>query len=68
MHGLRDTLSAKFMATSVTNDLSGYLIGWRNSTTVGMQKEYQKGGYPHEQMLTALRSAHSVTVWGTEAL
>ena len=68
MHGLRDTLSAKFMATSVTNDLSGYLIGWRNKTTVGMQEEYQKGGYPHEQMLTALRTAHSVTVWGTEAL
>ena len=41
MHGLRDTLSAKFMATSVTNDLSGYLIGWHNNTTVGMQKEYQ---------------------------
>ena len=65
MHGLRDTLSAKFMATSVTNDLSGYLIGWRNKTTVGMQEEYQKGGYPHEQMLTALRAAHSVKAWGT---
>ena len=65
MHGLRDTLSAKFMATSVTNDLSGYLIGWRNKTTVGMQEEYQKGGYPHEQMLTALRAAHSVQAWGT---
>jgi len=68
MHGLRDTLSAKFMATSVTNDLSGYLIGWHNNTTVGMQKEYQKGGYPHEQMLTALRAAHSVKVWGTDTL
>jgi len=68
MHGLRNTLSAKFMATSVTNDLSGYLIGWRNKTTVGMQEEYQKGGYPHEQMLSALRSAHSAKVWGTEAL
>lgn len=65
MHGLRDTLSSKFMATNVPNNISGYLVGWRDKTTVGMQSEYQRGGYPHKQMLDALKAAHSVKSWGT---
>ena len=65
MHGLRDTLSSKFMATNVPNNISGYLIGWRDKTTVGMQSEYQRGGYPHKKMLDALKAAHSLKSWGT---
>lgn len=65
MHGLRDTLSSKFLATNVPNNISGYLIGWRDKTTVGMQSEYQRGAYPHQQMLDALKAAHSVKSWGT---
>ena len=65
MHGLRNTLSSKFLATNVPNSLSGYLIGWRDKTTVGAQAEYQRGGYPHQQMLDALKAAHSVASWGT---
>lgn len=65
MHGLRDTLSSKFLATNVPNKISGYLIGWRDKTTVGMQSEYQRGGYPHKQMLEAMKAAHAVKEWGT---
>lgn len=65
MHGLRDTLSSKFLATNVPNSISGYLVGWRDKTTVGMQSEYQRGGYPHQQMLDALKAAHAVEEWGT---
>lgn len=64
MHGLRDTLNAKFAAANVQNQVSGYLIGWRNKTTVGMQESYSQDGYPHAQMLEALTKAHSVEVWG----
>jgi len=66
MHGLRDTLSAKFMATNVPNDIAGYLIGWRNKTTIGMQTKYQRGGYPHDIMLNALKKAYAITNWGTD--
>ena len=55
MHGLRDTLSSKFLATNVPNNISGYLVGWRDKTTVGMQSQYQRGGYPHKQMLEAIK-------------
>jgi len=65
MHGLRDTLSSKFLATNVPNNIAGYLVGWKDKTTVGMQSEYQRGGYPHQQMLDALKAAHAVEEWGT---
>jgi len=65
MHGLRDTLSAKFLATNVPNTLSAYLVGWRDRTTVGAQAEYQRSGYPQEQLLKALKAAHDLVEWGT---
>lgn len=64
VHGLRDTLQAKFLAANVQNQISGYIIGWRSKTTVGMQESYSQDGYPHAQMLAALTKAHSVEVWG----
>ena len=65
IHGLRDTLSSKFLATNVSNSISGYLVGWKDKTTVGAQEMYQRGGYPHKQMLDALKAAHAVEEWGT---
>ena len=66
MHGMRNTLQAKFDAASFANKVSGYLIGWKNQETIGMQKEYKKQGYPQAQMLKALRAAHSVKEWATQ--
>jgi len=65
MHGMRDTLQAKFDAANMLNKVSGYLIGWRNQQTVGMQENYNKQGYPHSQLLEAVKAAHSVTDWAT---
>ena len=65
MHGMRDTLQANFDAANMLNKVSGYLIGWRNQQTVGMQENYNKQGYPHSQMLEAVKAAHSVTDWAT---
>ena len=62
--GYADTLQAKFLAANVQNQMSGYIIGWRSKTTVGMQESYSQDGYPHAQMLAALTKAHSVEVWG----
>ena len=62
MHGLRKTLQSKFDAALVPNSVSGYLIGWRDSTTVGMQMTY-KSGYPHVDMLKYMKQGHAVTEW-----
>ena len=62
-HGFRNTLQAKFDAADTPNKTSGYLIGWRNQDTVGMQKEYNKQGYPHLQLLKALKACHAVEEW-----
>ena len=62
-HGLRKTMQARFDATDTPNKLSGYLIGWKDQETVGMQKEYNKQGYPHSQLLKALRACHAATEW-----
>jgi integrase len=62
-HGLRNTMQARFDATNTPNKLSGYLIGWKDQQTVGMQKEYNKQGYPHSQLLQALRACHAATEW-----
>ena len=66
IHGFRDTLQSKFDAAGYAYKLSGYLIGWKNQQTVGMQKKYIQG-YPQEQMLEAVKQAHSVQVWATLA-
>ena len=66
IHGFRDTLQSKFDAAGYAYKLSGYLIGWKNQQTVGMQKRYIQG-YPQEQMLEAVKQAHSVQVWATLA-
>ena len=65
-HGLRNTMQARFDATDTSNKLSGYLIGWKDQQTVGMQKEYNKQGYPHSQLLKALRACHAATDWAVE--
>jgi len=62
MHGLRKTLMAKFDVALVPNSVSGYLIGWRDNTTVGMQEEY-KSGYPHAMMLSYMKKAQEVKDW-----
>ena len=62
VHGLRKTLMAKFDAALVPNSVSGYLIGWRNSTTVGMQMAY-KSGYPHLDMLKFIKQGHAIKEW-----
>ena len=62
-HGLRNTMQARFDATDTSNKLSGYLIGWKDQQTIGMQKEYNKQGYPHCQLLKALRACHAATDW-----
>ena len=62
-HGLRNTMQARFDATDTSNKLSGYLIGWKDQQTVGMQSEYNKQGYPHSQLLEVLRACHSTTDW-----
>ena len=62
MHGLRYTLQAKFDAALLPNSISGYLIGWRDSTTISMQVAY-KSGYPHEQMLKYMKQGHDITDW-----
>lgn len=64
MHGLRNTLQAKFDAASFGNRISGYLIGWKDQQTVGMQKAY-KQGYPQSQMLEAVQKAHAVKEWAS---
>ena len=58
--------SRAFDAAGYAYKLSGYLIGWKNQQTVGMQKEYVQG-YPQEQMLEAVKQAHSVQIWATLA-
>ena len=62
MHGLRNTLQSKFDAALLPNSISGYLIGWRDRTTIGMQVAY-KSGYPHEQMLKYMKQGHDITDW-----
>jgi len=62
IHGLRNTLQARFDAASFANKISGYLIGWKDQQTVGMQKAY-KQGYPQSQMLEAVQKAHAVKEW-----
>ena len=62
-HGFRNTLQAKFDAANTPNKTSGYLIGWKNQDTVGMQSEYNRQGYPHSQLLEALRACHAVEEW-----
>ncbi len=62
MHGLRKTLMAKFDAALIPNSISGYLIGWRDKTTVGMQEAY-KSGYPHEDLLNYMKQAHKIKDW-----
>ena len=62
-HGLRNTMQARFDATDTSNKLSGYLIGWKDQQTIGMQKEYNKQGYPHSQLLKALKACHAATEW-----
>ena len=66
MHGMRDTLQAKFDAAQFANKVSGYLIGWKNQETVGMQSNYNRQGYPHKDMLETVRKAHSITEWATQ--
>ena len=66
MHGMRDTLQAKFDAAQFMNKVSGYLIGWKNQETIGMQRNYNRQGYPHKDMLETLRKAHSITEWATQ--
>ena len=66
MHGMRNTLQAKFDAASFANKISGYLIGWRSQETVGMQKSYTKQGYPQSQMLEVVQAAHAIEEWATE--
>ena len=62
MHGLRNTLQSKFDAALLPNSISGYLIGWRDRTTIGMQVAY-KSGYPHETMLKYMKQGHDITDW-----
>ena len=62
-HGFRNTLQAKFDAAHTPNKISGYLIGWKNQDTVGMQKDYNKQGYPHLQLLQVLKACHAVEEW-----
>lgn len=64
-HGLRKTMQARFDAAHTPNKLSGYLIGWKDQQTVGMQKEYNKQGYPHSQLLKVLKACHSVEEWAS---
>ena len=64
-HGLRNTLQAKFDAADTPSKTSGYLIGWKNQDTVGMQKEYNKQGYPHLQLLKVLKACHAVEEWAS---
>ena len=66
MHGMRDTLQAKFDAAQFMNKVSGYLIGWKNQETIGMQSNYNRQGYPHKDMLETVRKAHSITEWATQ--
>ena len=63
---MRDTLQAKFDAAQFANKVSGYLIGWKNQETIGMQRNYNRQGYPHKDMLETLRKAHSITEWATQ--
>ena len=65
-HGFRNTLQAKFDAADTPNKTSGYLIGWKNQDTVGMQKEYNKQGYPHLQLLQVLKACHAVKDWASK--
>jgi integrase len=65
LHGFRNTLQAKFDAADTPNKTSGYLIGWKNQDTVGMQKEYNKQGYPHLQLLQVLKACHAVEEWAS---
>ena len=66
VHGLRATLQARFDTAAFANKISGYLIGWKNQETIGMQKSYQKQGYPQTAMLEVVKAAHAVTEWATE--
>ena len=65
LHGFRNTLQAKFDAADTPNKTSGYLIGWKNQDTVGMQKEYNKQGYLHLQLLQGLKACHAVEEWAS---
>ncbi len=66
MHGIRDTLQAKFDAAQFANKVSGYLIGWKNQETVGMQSSYNKQGYPHKDLLEVIKKAHAISEWATQ--
>ena len=50
----------KFDAADTLQKTSGYLIGWKNQHTVEMQKEHNKQGYTHLQLLRALKACHAV--------
>lgn len=65
MHGLRNTLQSRFNAADVSNKLSGYLIGWRNQQTVGMQEEYMRDGYPQSLLLETLIKGRAIKEWAS---
>ena len=50
----------KFNATDTPQKTSGNLIGQKNKDTVGMQKEHNKQGYPHLQLLRVLKACQAV--------
>ena len=50
-------------AELLLNSISGYLFGWRGSTTIDMQVAY-KSGYPYKQMLKYMKQGHDITDWG----
>ncbi len=63
MHGMRDTLQAKFDAAQFADKVSGYLIGWKNQVTVGMQSNYNKQGYANKDLLEVVKKAHAISEW-----
>ena len=58
----------KFDAANTLQKTSGYLIGWKNQHTVGMQKGHNKKVYPHLQLLQALKACHTVENWHRKAI
>ena len=65
-HSFRHTVQAMAMAADVDNKWAAYMGGWRNSDSLGLQREYQKGGVPLELLLKNMEKIHTVSNWGAE--
>lgn len=67
IHGLRSTLSSKFLALGMDDKMSGYVIGWKQGQQNKNQELYQRDPYELHVLAEKLEAAHHLDSWGSIA-